>query len=134
MDQLLDTRLSSHSSSERGSARLKFLITIAILVALAYAAYQYAPVAYEAYRFKDYMQDRVNYAAAVGRSSEWVEEQLRASSAEYGLPPNAMVKAQLRDGRMEAQVKFTRPVQLPGFVYQYDFDHTAKSVTFLTVK
>ena len=36
-------------SDERGGARLKFLVVMAILGLLAYAGYLYIPVAYNAY-------------------------------------------------------------------------------------
>jgi hypothetical protein len=40
-------------TSERGSARLKFIIVIAIIGVGAYLGYMYIPVAYQAYLFKD---------------------------------------------------------------------------------
>ena len=126
--------LSKRASGERGGSRLNFLISIAIVGMLAYAVYQYAPVAYQGYMLKDFMQDRVNYAVATGKSAEWTATQLRASADEYGIPPDATVNAQQRDGRIEATIRFARPVVLPGYVYEYNFDHTAKSSTFLTAK
>jgi len=54
------------TSGERGSARLNFLIVMAILAAVAYAGYLYVPVAYHAYLYKDLMQNRVDAATALG--------------------------------------------------------------------
>jgi len=56
----------SARSGERGGSRLKFLIVMAILGAVAYTAYIYVPVAYQAYLYKDLMQTKVDAAAALG--------------------------------------------------------------------
>ena len=51
-------------STERGSANLKFLIVMTIIVAAAYAGYLYVPVAYNAHTFKELMQHYVDLASA----------------------------------------------------------------------
>src|SRR6185312_10036397 len=119
--------------SELGGARLKFLIVAAIIIAGAYSAYQFIPIAYQAYQLKDLMQHDVDTAVALGKSPDWVKDQLVKSSADYGIPQNAVITPTQQDNRMEVRVQFTQPVEFPGFVYDYEFDHTAKSSTFLTV-
>ena len=120
--------------TERGEARVKFLVTIALLVAVAYVGYQYVPVAIRAYQFKDFMQQTVDKAAALGQRDEWVKTQLKDSFADFGVPPDALITSSQREGRMEARVQFTHPISLPFYIYQYDFDHTVKSTDFLTTK
>jgi len=117
---------------ERGGARFNFVL-VALLIALAgYSAYNYAPAAYSAYRYKDYMQEIVNKAAyPPGQSSEWVEQQLRAAAKEYGVPEDAEISVRNEAGRIAAHVTWTRPVQLPGYLYRYNFDHTARSSGFV---
>jgi hypothetical protein len=117
---------------ERGAARLKFIIVIAVTALIVYMAIQYVPVAYRAYSYKKYMQETVDKASMMAHSGDWVKTQLKASANDYGVPPEAEITTMPRDGRMEATVKFTRPVNLlPGFTYQYNFDHTATSSQFL---
>ncbi|MGH9929645.1 MAG: hypothetical protein ACREA9_10545 [Pyrinomonadaceae bacterium] len=120
--------------SEQGGARLKFLIVAAIIAALAYAGYQFIPIAYQAYQLKDLMQHDVDAAVALGKPDTWVREQLVKSSPEYGIPADAVISSQLQNSRIEVRVQFTKPIEFPGFVYEYEFDHTARSSTFLTVK
>ncbi len=122
------------SRGERGESRLKFLIVIAVIAFLAYAGYQFIPIAYQSYQFKDYMQQSVDKAAVTGQSADWVETQLKAVSKEYNVPPNAEVKALQRDGRMEARVRFTRPISLVVYTYPYEFDTTVKSSSLFTPK
>ena len=122
------------TSNERGGARLKFIIAIAVVATLAYAGYLYVPVAIDAYYFKDVMQNRVDLAATQGYEASWITDQLNKSKAEYHVPPEAVITPVRNDLRMEVRVQFTRPISFPGFTYNYVFDHTAKSTTFLTIK
>jgi hypothetical protein len=118
--------------SERGSARLKFLLVVIVIAAIAYAGYLYVPVAYSAYLFKDLMQQKVNTAAAMGHPPGWVRDQLVKSAPEYDVPAEAQILPALKDGRMEVQVQFTQPIEFPGYVYEYNFDHTVHSTEFLS--
>ncbi len=120
--------------SELGGARLKLVIALAIIAVVGYAGYMYVPVAVDAYYFKDAMQNKVNLAAAQGYDSSWLSEQLAKSKSEYHVPDDAVISPSQKDGRMEVRVQFTRPISFPGFTYNYDFDYTAQSTQFLTVK
>lgn len=120
-------RACCRREAERGGSRLNLLIVLAIMALVAYSAYQYAPVAYKASLLKVYMQDTVNNAVAANRSTEWVRLQLQSGADEYGLPPDASIEVQHHDSRMEAHIRFSREVELPGYVYHYNFDHTARS-------
>ena len=120
---------------ERGASRLSLLLVLAVIALAAYAAYNYVPVAYDAYLYRDFMQQTVNKAAyPPGQTAEWVESQLRAAAKEYDVPPGAEVMAQNESGRMAARVRFERPVRMPGFTYQYKFDHTARSAGFISIQ
>lgn len=119
---------------ELGGARAKFLIVILVLATLAYIGYLYIPVAYDAYLYKDLMQHNVDVAVTQGYQPSWVLEQLTKAAREYNVPPNAIITPVQRDNRIEVRVQFTRPIPLPGYTYQYEFDHTAKSTAFLTIK
>jgi hypothetical protein len=121
-------------SSERGGARLKFIVVVAIIGIVAYACYQYIPIAYQAYQIKDLMQHDVDTAVALGRPASWIKEQLVKSSPEYGIPADAIITPTQQDNRMEVRVQYTKPIEFPGYVYNYEFDHTARSATFLSIK
>ena len=121
--------------AERGGSRLSLLIVLAVIALAGYAAYNYVPVAYHAYLYRDFMQQTVNKAAyPPGQTIEWVESQLRAAAKEYELPPGIEVMAQNESGRMAARVRYERPVSMPGFTYQYKFDHTARSSGFINAQ
>ena len=118
--------------SERGSANLKLLLVIVVIAIVAYAGYVYIPVSYNAYLFKDLMQQKVNTVAALGHPANWVHEQLVKSAPEYNVPTDAEIIPALKDGRVEVHVQYTKPIEFPGYIYEYTFDHTARSTEFLS--
>lgn len=117
---------------ERGSANVKLLLFLAVTAIFAYAGYVYIPVSYNAYLFKDLMQQKVNTAAALGHPANWVHEQLVKSAPEYSIPTDAKIVPALKDGRVEVHVQYEKPIEFPGYVYAYTFDHTARSTEFLS--
>lgn len=120
---------------EHGGARANFLIVAALLAVIAYAGYNYVPVAYQAYQFKDVMQQDINKAAAMASPREELKKQLKGKGNDYGVPPDAEFEVAPVNGRLQATVKFTRPIQLlPGYTYKYEFDYTAKSSDLFTPK
>lgn len=120
------------TKNQAGGARLKLIIFIAIFALVLYVGYMYIPVAIDAYYFKDVMQNKVNLAATQGYDSNWVKDQLTKSGTEYHVPNNAVITASQKDNRLEARVQFTRPVAFPGYTYNYEFDYTAQSSSFLS--
>ncbi len=118
--------------SEQGGARAKLIIFIVIFAVVIYAGYLYIPVSVDAYYFKDIMQSKADQAAVQGFDSGWVTEQLKKNGRDYNVPDNASITASQKEGRMEVHVQFSRPISLPGYTYNYEFDHTVKSTAFLS--
>ncbi|HYJ87960.1 MAG TPA: hypothetical protein VEW46_17980 [Pyrinomonadaceae bacterium] len=117
--------------SERGSARLKFLVVVVVIAAVAYAGYLYVPVAYNAYLFKDLMQQKANAAVGLGHPPTWVKEQLDKSAPDYNIPTDLEITSAVQDKRIEVRAQYSQPIQFPGYTYLYNFDHTVKSTDFL---
>lgn len=120
--------------SERGSARLKFILVVAIIGLIVYAGYLFIPVSYQAYLLKDLMQHEVDAAVAMGHPPSWVKDQLVRSAPDYGVPADALITSTQQENRIEARVQFSRPIEFPAYTYHYDFDYTVKSATFLSIK
>ena len=117
--------------NQQGGARAKFIISLALFALVIYVGYMYLPVSVDAYYFKDEMQKKVDLATATGHDSDWVKDQLTKLGPEYHVPPDAAITGAQREGRMEVRVQFTRPISFPGYTYNYNFDHTAMSTSFL---
>jgi len=120
--------------NEQGGARLKFIVFIAVFAVILYVGYMYIPVAIDAYYFKDVMQNKVDLAVAQGFDGNWVREQLAKSGPEYHVPPEAIITPSTKENRVVVRVQFTRPISLPGYTYNYEFDHTAQSTSFFNVR
>lgn len=123
--------MQTQRSTERGSASLKFLIVMVIIGACAYAGYLYIPVAYQAHNFKDLMQHYVDVASAEGKPPAWAGEQIIKNFGEYDVPPDALIAPNKRDNRIEVRIQYVKPVEFPGYTYNYEFDYTARSTAFL---
>ncbi len=122
---------------ERGEGRLKLLIVVAILILVGYSAYQYLPVAIQAYQLKDVMQQTVNTAAVQGQTtSESLRQLLTQRAVEYGAPPPpaTQVGVTQQDGRWQARVQYSREIPLPFYTYRYTFDNTVKSFDPATLR
>ena len=124
---------------ERGAARLKMIVVLAIVALVGYVAFQYIPVAYQARSYKKLMDEKVTSAAEnpaipTEQKGPTVENQLRSSAKDYGVPPEAKMSHIYQNGALQVTVQFTRQVNLlPGFAYEYKFDYTAKNDTSLSV-
>lgn len=140
MKETFGSSTTAATRNERGAARLKLIIVLAVVALVVYMGVQYVPVAYQSYSFKKFMDETAEKAAASSLPTEqkgsWVESQLRGSAKDYGVPPDAKITHVFQENQMAVTVQFTRPVNLvPGLLtIQYNFDHTAKSSTFLTPK
>jgi len=134
MNSSCGTSPVSNRHGERGSARLKFLIVFSVVALVAYVGYQYVPVAFQSYQYKDFMQQSVDKGAALGHGSDWVKQQLVKNAREYGVPPNAEISIQQNEGAMQARVQFKRPISVPGYTYEYEFDQTVKSSSMWSIK
>src|SRR5215210_7529060 len=130
----MDNQTLLRKRGERGGARLKLVIFLAVVAIVGYVGYMYVPVAIDAYYFKDTMQNQVNMAAAQGHDAAWLADQVSKSKSQYNVPEDAVITPAQKEGRMEVRVQFTRPISFPGYTYNYDFDYTAQSTTFLIVK
>jgi len=135
MKHQADTTRRQGLADERGAGRLSFYLVVLLLAAAGYVAYQIVPVVYSASTYKVYMQDTVSKGAALGKDPEWVKAQLKTAGVEeYGLPQAALVETNVADGRINARVRYTRPIDLTAYVYEYNFDHAVKSDKFLNAQ
>src|ERR1700752_4284123 len=130
----IDQYRGMNMRNEMGGARLKFIIFIAVFAVVLYVGYLYIPVAIDAYYYKDVMQNKVDMAVAQGFDGNWVREQLAKNGPEYHVPAGAVIIPSTKESRIVVQVKFPRPIAFPGYTYNYEFDHTAQSTSFFTVR
>lgn len=127
----------NHRTSERGSAAVKFLMILVVLVLVAHAGYQYIPVAYQGASFKQEMDTAVvKGLAASGQMKplDVVKAHIQRATFDYQIPSDALVDIQPGQGHIWAHVSYQKPVNmLPFGLYKYDykFDYTATPTGYL---
>ena len=126
--------MNKSRKNEMGSARLKFVVVMTIIICGAYAGYLYVPVAFQAYQYKDLMQHYVDVAGAQGYPPSWAATQIAKNAAEYQVPDNAIITPARNENRVELRVQYSKPIEFPGYTYTYEFDQTVKSTAFIVVK
>jgi len=118
-------------TSERGSAAIKFLIVIIVLMLAAHAGYQYVPVAYAGESLKQEMQTAVvNSMAISGRitPTDYVKNRVTKAVSDNDLPPDTVIEVKQVGTVIQAHAVFTKRVPILPFgiyTYNYHFDHTA---------
>lgn len=111
---------------------MKLIVFLLIFAVILYAGYLYVPVSVDAYYYRDTMQNLVNQATAQGSDPAWLKAQLVKTGPDYHVPPDATITTSVQDKRIQVRVQYTRPIVTPVYTYNYEFDYTAQSTTFLT--
>ncbi|HEY0659683.1 MAG TPA: hypothetical protein VGD05_14505 [Pyrinomonadaceae bacterium] len=131
-------KAETNRREERGSARLKLLITLVVLFLIGNAGLNFIPVAYEGESFKQEMQTAVVQGLASpargGKPTELVKLKLQRAAKENNLPADTFMDVRQNGSNIQARVYYIKPIDiLPfgAFTYNYEFDHTATPVGFL---
>ena len=123
--------------SERGSAGVKFAITLAVIFLVANAGYNYVPVAYEAESVQTEMQTAVLQGLALpGKLNpvENVKARIQRAFVQNGVPNDAFLDVKQTGNSITARVTYIKQVNILPFgiyKYAYQFDHTATPSGFL---
>jgi hypothetical protein len=123
--------------SERGSAGVKFVITLSVILIVANAGYNYVPVAYEAESMKTEMQTAVVQGLALpGKLNpvENVKAKIQRAAQLNDVPVDALIDVKQNGNVISAHVTYSKEViMLPFGIYRYkyQFDHTATPTGFL---
>ncbi len=125
--------------SERGSAGIKLLLVLVVLVLVANAGYHYIPTAYQGENFKQDMKTAViqgiTMSSTAGKPVDIVKKKLTNAAASNKLPLDAYINVAEKNNIVTARVFYVKKIPfLPFGIYDYDyvFDHTATPNGFLT--
>ena len=128
----------NYRNSESGSAGVKLLTVLVVLVLIGNAGYNFIPVAYNSANFKQEMQAAVlqgmTLPITAGNPTEVTKKRLQAIAKTNDLPPDAYIEVKQINGLLQARVTYTKSVPLLPFglyEYKYQFDHTANTNGYL---
>jgi len=123
--------------SERGSAGVKFVIAIVVIVLVANAGLNYVPVAYNAESLKTDMSTAVLQGIAMpGRMNpvDNVKGRIQKAIVNNGIPPEATLDVKQAGNAITARVTYSKDVNILPFgiyKYTYRFDQTVTPTGFL---
>ncbi len=123
--------------SERGSAAVKFVIALAVIILVGNAGYNYVPVAYDAESFKSEMQAAVLQGMVItGKINpvDNVKTRIQKAVQLNNIPPDATIDVRQNGNVISARVVYSKPVSILPFgiyKYNYNFDFTATPTGFL---
>ena len=129
---------SRNRTSERGSAGVKFLIIVVVLVLAAHAGYQYVPVAYQGANFRQEMDTAVVKGLAASgnmKPMDVVKAHIERAAADNELPADALIEIKPEASHIQAHVAYQKQVNMLPFgiyKYNYQFEYTAAPTGYLT--
>ncbi|GAB4232385.1 MAG: hypothetical protein Kow00109_04810 [Acidobacteriota bacterium] len=112
----------------RGRGNLGCFITLVLTLLGIYLLVQVGPVYWDKINWEDEFQRIVNRAGAEGWSEEAIRTQVEKSLRSFGFTLEERgIEIERRDrfqaaGQLRVRVKFSRPVQFPGYVYVFRFE------------
>ena len=124
-------------ANERGSAGMKLVIVLFIIVLVGNAGFHYVPVAYAAASLRQEMDTAVVKGLATPggmRAADVVKAHLTRAVADAGVPPDAIVEVRPMGTHIQAYVAYRKQVDILPFgiyKYNYDFQYTAAPTGYL---
>jgi len=129
--------LATKRVSERGSAGVKFAITLVIIILTGHAGFNYIPTAYDAESLKSEMSTAVLQGLALpGKVNpvDNVKTRIQKAIVQNNIPTDAIMDVKLNGNVLTARVAYVKQVDILPFGiyrYAYQFDHTATPSGFL---
>jgi hypothetical protein len=129
----------NHFGSESGSAQVKLVLFLIILVLAGNAGYNYVPIAYNGENVKQEMHAAIlqglSAPKTMGAPMDVCKKKLVYIARVNDLPTDTFIEVKQVNGLLQARVAYIKQVPLLPFGiynYEYNFDHTANTHGFLT--
>lgn len=103
----------------RGSSKLGCLLTLLLVVAGAYFAFNLGEVFYRSYRYEDMIKQQVRFAQHY--TDDQIRTRLRAGADSLGLPEDVSVRIRRSANRISVSAEWEEHVELPLFVRTFRF-------------
>ncbi|MGH9463834.1 MAG: hypothetical protein ACRD1X_21735 [Vicinamibacteria bacterium] len=116
--------------STRGEVRMSSLLSLAVLIFAVYEGFQFVPVLFAQYEFKDAIVEEAKFSAY--KTPETIRDNLLKKAAELRLPIERQdVVVERRPTSTRIQVQYELSVEwLPGQEYWWEVNEDEESVLF----
>jgi len=115
---------------ERGEGRIKFLLTLLVLVLCAYVGFQFIPVYWRAMQMQDATQTIVTQAVVQNLRDNDVRARLEEKAMEFSLPDNKKIELMHNGKKMIVRVSYTHDITLPFYSYPWMFDFRKEDTSY----
>lgn len=116
---------------ERGEGQLGCVFGIIVLLLGILVAYKMIPVKVKAAEMRDIVQDEAKSAGT--HRDKQIRETILRKAKDLDLPiedDNLEIERINNNSSIRIEVKYTVPVEFPGYTYQWNFHHKAENPVF----
>jgi hypothetical protein len=115
--------------SERGEGNFGCLVGLVLLLIAGLIAYKMIPIKVKAADMRDTVVDEAKSAGL--HDDRTIHAAIMDKAHELELPiTDDDVFIERRNSMIRVEVKYTVPVQFPGYIYQWNFQHKAENPIF----
>jgi hypothetical protein len=123
----------SRIHSQKGNGKTGCFFATLLLASLAYLGFKFVPPLFSNYQLQDAVNDLATFGlvGAGHKNQENPSTELQNAvlkkAEELDVPlTKENVKVLMSDGRVDITVTYTIPIELPGYVYNWDFEISGK--------
>lgn len=115
--------------SQRGEGQFGCLVGLALLLVAALVAYKMIPIKVKAAEMRDVVSDESRSAGQ--HNNGQMMKAILAKAEQLELPvKESDVQINRTKDSVRVDVRYTVPVEFPGFTYNWDFHHSAENPIF----
>lgn len=117
-------------AAERGSGNLGCILWALVLIIGAMVAWKAIPVKIASSEMYDFMEEVAKFSAKT--PPDELKNQIVNKAAQLKLPVTKdQITVQRVGDSIRMQVKYTVPVEFPGYTYNWQFDHQVERAIFI---
>jgi hypothetical protein len=118
-------------SVERGEGNLGCLVWVVLLGIGALIAWKTVPVKIKSAEFYDYMDEQAKFSAARA-TTDSLRKGLMDRAKQLDIPlERKNIEIELSRERIRTKVRYTIPIEFPGYTYNWDFEQEIDRPIFI---
>jgi len=107
--------------NEKGEGKGGLIVGLLLLIAVVYTGWKVIPVMIQVYSFEDEVREDCKYLH--GRKIETLVKDLSLIAQRENIPVDESdIQAERYAGSLRVEIKYTIPIEFPGYTYNWDQD------------
>jgi hypothetical protein len=117
-------------NSRHGQGKLGCILWLIVLLAVVGIAAKLIPIKIRSAELYDFMEEQAMFAGRAG--TDTLKKRILDRAKDLELPLDKKnLKIERRGGRIRIRATYTVPVELPGYTYNWDFEHIIDRPVFV---